>query len=414
MSETAKLQIGNKEYILNIIKDTAGSELLDISPISRDGIFTFDPGLKGTGSCYSEICYINGAAGHLSYRGYAIEDLAANYDYPNVAFLLYHGEFPTPSELDEFNHDIQKNSSLTPGELNIIKNLDDNMHPMGMLLTTVSSLTALESSPHSAEKVDEAMAVLLGKMPSYCAAIIRRSNGKSALQADQNLSYAARFLQQISGNDTNLHLDEDFVRAFDIILTLHAEHEQNASTSSVRVTASTGTNTYAAICAGVASLWGPSHGGANEACIRMLESIASVDHIDDFLAKVKDKSSGVRLMGFGHRVYKNYDPRAKIIQDLCHKILAKNPENDPLFELAVKLEEIARSDDYFVKRNLYPNVDFYSGIILRAMGIPAQCFTLIFALARTSGWISHIKELVDKHPHAITRPRQCFIGSLPS
>ena len=407
---TAKISILQHQMELPLYEGTMGDYLIDVSALGKLGIYTLDPGLKASGSCFSEICYINGSEGELSYRGYPIEQLAEKSSFLEVAHLLYWGEKPSTSTLSAFTDEVSQKSMLPVSTHKVLDALTMDTHPMGMLLTGVSALSHLGVTPQSSQAIDVAHIELTAKMPTLCASIIQKIKGKPAIPPQEQLSYSANFLHQISDAHKDLSLDPLYVKALDVILTLHAEHEQNASTSAVRVTASTGTNTFGAIASGVGALWGPSHGGANEACIAMLQSIGHTDQISAFIEKVKDKKSEVRLMGFGHRVYKNYDPRAKIIQTLCHQILEKTAGNDPLFDLASKLEEIARNDDYFIQRNLYPNVDFYSGIILRAMGIPASCFTLIFALARTSGWMAHIKELFTKHPHPITRPRQCYVG----
>jgi citrate synthase len=409
-NSTAKLTIQQHQLELPIFESTMGEYLVDIGILGKLGIYTLDPGFKATGSCFSEICYINGEEGKLSYRGYPIEQLAEKSTYLEVAYLLFHGEKPSSTELRAMADQITNNQSLPKSTQSILDCLEAKTHPMGMLLTGVSSLSYLSNTPQSAQEIDNAQIQLIAKLPTICATIIQKVKQKPLRSPRQDLSYSANFLHQISDENLDLSTDPLYVQALDVILTLHAEHEQNASTSAVRVTASTGTNTFGAIVSGIGALWGPSHGGANEACINMLQSIGHIDNIPSFIEQVKDKSTETRLMGFGHRVYKNYDPRATIIQSLCHRILEKSTGNT-LFELAKKLESIARSDEYFIQRNLYPNVDFYSGIILTAMGIPESCFTLIFALARTSGWIAHIKELFTKHPHPITRPRQCYVGS---
>lgn len=415
----AHLQVdGCDENIeLSVYCGTEGPDAVDITPLyGKAGVFTFDPGFMSTASCNSSITYIDGGHGILRYRGYPIEQLAEKSSFIEVAYLLLYGDLPKRAELDDFQGIITHHTMINESLLRFFQGFHYNAHPMAMMVGVVGSLAAFYhdsidiKDPHSREVSAHR---LLAKMPTIAAACYKHNLGEPVMYPCNQLSYTGNFLQMMFATPCeDYEVDPLAEKALDLLFLLHADHEQNASTSTVRLTGSSGANPFACIAAGIASLWGPAHGGANEAVLSMLEEIGSVANIDKYVAKAKDKNDPFRLMGFGHRVYKNYDPRAQIIRGVAHQVLEQLADsNNPLFELAMRLEEIAISDEYFIKRGLYPNVDFYSGIIYRALGIPESMFTVMFAIARTAGWVSHWLEMLDDPKHRIGRPRQLYCGA---
>src|SRR6202142_3793804 len=405
-----------KATSLNAITGTIGPEALDISNLMKEqGIFTFDPGFMATASTESKITYIDGDAGMLLYRGYPVEQLAEKSSYLEVANLLINGSLPTKAELDAFQRSIMRHTMINEHLLRFFQGFHRDAHPMAMVSAVVASMAAFYhgttdiNDPQHRETFAHR---IIAKLPTIAAAAYRHTLGQSFIQPRRDLGYCENLLHLLFANPPQAYpIDPVAAEALDLLFILHADHEQNASTSTVRLAGSTGANPYAAISAGVSALWGPAHGGANEAVLDMLDSIGSVANIDKFLARVKDKHDSVKLMGFGHRVYKNFDPRAKIIRGMCYRVLEKMGKgNNPLFDLSLKLEEIALKDDYFVSRKLYPNVDFYSGIIYSALGIPRSMFTVMFAIARTAGWVAHWCEMVSDPHMKIGRPRQLYTG----
>jgi len=395
-----------------------GPAVIDISTLySQSGYFTYDPGFTSTASCRSAITYIDGEEGILLYRGYPIEQLAAQSSYIEVCYLLIYGELPNQQQLEEFDHIIKHHSMVHEGLKNFYSGFHHDAHPMAIMVGTVGALSAFyhDSTDISQPRHREISAHrLISKMPTMASYCYKYSNGQPFVYPQNHLSYAENFLQMMFSLPSEPYkANPTFVKALDLILILHADHEQNASTSTVRLASSSGANPFASIAAGIASLWGPAHGGANEAVIKMLEEMVnSKQDIEHYIKRAKDKKDSFRLMGFGHRVYKNHDPRATIIRKMCHELIDElGAENQPLFEMAMKLEKIALEDEYFIQRRLYPNVDFYSGIILRAMGIPLNMFTVIFAMARTVGWIAHWLEMMDDPQQKIGRPRQLYTGA---
>ena len=405
-----------KKTELPVKSGTIGPDVVDIAAVNKDhGVFTFDPGFMATASTESKITYIDGDAGVLLYRGYPIDQLAEHSSFLEVSYLLLYGELPSPKQLTEFTSNIQRHTMINESLLRMYNGFHYDAHPMAMVSAIVASMSAFyhDSMDIYNPRHREIFAHrIIAKIPTISAAAYKHSLGQPFIYPRNDLGYAANLLHMFYAVPCEpYNVDPLAAQALDLLLILHADHEQNASTSTVRLAGSTGANPYAAISAGVSALWGPAHGGANEAVLEMLESIGSVDHIPKFLEKVKDKQSNVRLMGFGHRVYKNYDPRAKIIREMCHKVLAKMGRADnPLLELAMRLEEIALKDEYFVARKLYPNVDFYSGIIYSALNIPRSMFTVMFAIARTAGWVSHWQEMISDPGMKIGRPRQLYTG----
>lgn len=400
---------------LPVLKPTIGNDVVDISEINKAlGIFTHDPGFVSTSSCESKITYIDGDLGKLLYRGYPIEQLAEKSSFLEVAHLLLFGEIPTSSEKEDFIKEIDKYRFINEGLKSFFGGFYYDAHPMAMLTGVVSSLSAFY--PESLEIRNEEMRRktalrLIAKMPIIAAAAYKRGIGEPFVYPDNSICYTADLLRMMFDRPgRNYEVDPVATKALDILFILHADHEQNASTSTVRLSGSTGTNPYAAVSTGIASLWGPAHGGANEAVIKMLDTIGDESNIEKYIEKAKDKNDPFRLMGFGHRVYHNYDPRAKIIRQVCYDVLEKYGR-DKRLELAMKLEEIALKDEYFIERKLYPNVDFYSGIIYSAIGIPTNMFTVMFAIARTAGWVSHWNELVSES-YKIGRPRQLYTGKM--
>lgn len=413
---TIHLSNTNRSAALPLIHGTMGPSVIDIRKFYAElGVFTYDPGYGATASCESKITYIDGDEGILLYRGYPIEQLAEHSTFLEVAYLLLNGELPTRAQYEEFERGVMRHTMLHEQLRSFFNGFRRDAHPMAVLCGVVGALSAFYHDSldiNNPEHRRISAFRLIAKVPTIAAWAYKYSIGQPFMYPRNDLSFAENFLYMMYAVPPEpYHVNPVLARAMDRILILHADHEQNASTSTVRLAGSTGANPFACIAAGIASLWGPAHGGANEAVLKMLEEIGHVDRIPEFLARVKDKNSNVRLMGFGHRVYKNYDPRAKIMQRTCHEVLAElGIKDDPLLDLAVELERIALSDDYFISRKLYPNVDFYSGIILRAMGFPVSMFTALFAVARTVGWVSQWKEMIEDPAQRIGRPRQIYTG----
>ena len=412
------LNAGDKSVVLPVLKPTLGNDCIDISRLPREtGLFTYDSGFTATASCKSAITYIDGDNGVLLYRGYPIEQLAQHSSFLEVSYLLMNGELPTKEEFARFEHEVTHHTMMHESLKNFLHGFHYDAHPMAMLSGTVASLSAFYHDTLDLEDPEQrrlAAIRLLAKMPTLAAAAYRYSIGWPIRYPRNNLEYVDRFLHMMFEVPSEpLELNPVVAKALDLLFILHADHEQNASTSTVRLVGSTGANPYASVAAGITALWGPAHGGANEAVLKMLEEIGTPDKVDSAVAKAKDKESGFRLMGFGHRVYKNFDPRAKIIREMTHKVLGELGVNDPLLEVAMKLEEAALKDEYFIQRKLYPNVDVYSGIIYKALKIPTEMFTVMFAIARTAGWVAHwLEQQVD--PEAkIGRPRQIYTGYAP-
>ncbi|ABQ30935.1 MULTISPECIES: citrate synthase [Acidiphilium] len=407
----------NKTAELPLLNGTLGPQVADIRKLqAQTGIFTFDPGYGETASCESKITYIDGDEGVLLYRGYPIDQLAEKSTFLEVAHLLLYGELPTAAEFESFNRGVTMHTMLHEQVRRFFDGFRRDAHPMAVLCGVVGALSAFypESvNVNDAREREISAFRLIAKIPTITAWAHKYSTGQPFMYPRNDLSYAENFLYMINAVPPEPYRKNPILeRAMDRILILHADHEQNASTSTVRLAGSTGANPFACIAAGIAALWGPAHGGANEAVLKMLGEIGHKDNIPAFIAEVKDKNSHTKLMGFGHRVYKNFDPRAKIMQQTCHEVLGElGIKHEPLLELAMELEKIALDDDYFVSRKLYPNVDFYSGIILKAMGFPTTMFTPLFALARTTGWISQWMEMIADPSQRIGRPRQLYTGA---
>src|SRR5213080_3883998 len=396
---------------------TMGPQVIDIRTLyAKSGMFTYDPGFLSTASCSSKITYIDGDAGVLLYRGYPIEQLAVNCDFLEVCYLLLNGELPNQRQKEEFVNIVTHHTMVHEQLARLYTGFRRDSHPMAVMVGVVGALSAFY---HDALDINNpqhriiSAFRLIAKMPTIVGMSYKYSIGQPFMYPRNDLSYTANFMRMMFAVPAEEYKPNDvLVRAMDRIFILHADHEQNASTSTVRLSGSSGANPYACIAAGIACLWGPAHGGANEACLEMLEEIGDVSKVGEFIKRAKDKNSGVRLMGFGHRVYKNYDPRAKLMRETCYEVLEDlGLHDDRLFKLAMALEKIALEDDYFVQRKLYPNVDFYSGIVQRAIGIPVSLFTAIFALARTVGWIAQLNEMIGDPEYKIGRPRQLFTGS---
>ena len=411
---------GKQPIELPVYEGAIGPDVIDIRKLyGQTGMFTYDPGFLSTASCQSTITYIDGDKGELLYRGHPIEQLAEQCDYLDTCYLLLKGELPNASQRDEFHQLVLKHTMVHEQMHFFMRGFRRDAHPMAVLTGLVGAMSAFyheNTDIHNAEHRDRAAIQLIAKMPTLVAMAYKYGKGEPYMYPKNQLSYAGNFLNMMFATPCeDYQVNPVIERAMDRIFILHADHEQNASTSTVRLCGSSGTNPFAAIAAGVACLWGPAHGGANEACLHMLEDIqkhGGLAKVGEFMEKVKDKNSGVRLMGFGHRVYKNYDPRAKLMQQTCNEVLTElGLEKDPLFALAKKVEQIALEDDYFVQRKLYPNVDFYSGIVQRAIGIPVKLFTGIFALARTVGWIAQLNEMIGDPEYKIGRPRQLYVGA---
>jgi citrate synthase len=410
------LQADGKSVALPVLRPTIGNDCVDIAKLPKEtGLFTYDSGFTATASCKSAITYIDGDKGVLLYRGYPIEQLAQQSNFLEVAYLLMHGELPTQVEFTRFDNEVTHHTMMHEAFKGFLGGFRHDAHPMAML---VGMLGSMASFYHNNLDYDDpqqrhlAAIRLIAKVPTIAAACHRYSIGWPLRYPRNNVEYVERFLRMMFEVPSEpLELQPVAARALDLLFILHADHEQNASTSTVRLVGSTGANPYVCIASGVAALWGPAHGGANEAVLKMLAEIGDAKHVQSAVDKAKDKESGFRLMGFGHRVYKNFDPRAKIIREMTHKVLDELGIDDPLLEVAMKLEEAALKDDYFIQRRLYPNVDFYSGIIYKALKIPTEMFTVMFAIARTAGWVAHWLEQQTDPEFKIGRPRQIYTGA---
>ncbi len=407
-----------KSTSLPVRRGSLGTPALDIGKLYKDtGYFTFDPGFVSTASCRSAITYIDGDEGVLLYRGYPIEQLAENSSFLEVAYLLMNGELPNKAQFGAFEHEVTHHTMMHEAFRTFLYGFRHDAHPMAMLTGMLGSLASFYHNDLDLEDPEQrrlAAIRLIAKVPTIAAACYRYSIGWPIRYPRNNLEYTTRFLHMMKEVPSEpLVLPPIAARAMDLLFILHADHEQNASTSTVRLVGSTGANPYVSVAAGVAALWGPAHGGANEAVLKMLAEIGDVKNVQSAVDRAKDKESGFRLMGFGHRVYKNFDPRAKIIREMTHKVLGELGVDDPLLEVAMRLEEAALKDDYFVQRKLYPNVDFYSGIIYKALGIPTEMFTVMFAIARTAGWVAHWLEQQNDPDNKIGRPRQIYTGATP-
>lgn len=407
---------GKQSVDLPIYGGVLGPDVIDIRTLAKTGMFTYDPGFLSTAACNSKITFIDGDVGLLYYRGYPIEQLAEHADFIEVCYLLLNGELPTRAEYDRFNSTIRKHTMVHDQLTNFFKGFRRDAHPMAVMVGVVGALSAFYHDSLDITNADhrKVSAIrLIAKVPTIAAMCYRYNQGLPFMYPQNNMSYAENFLYMMFATPCEPYRPSPvLVRAFDRILTLHADHEQNASTSTVRLAGSSGANPFACIAAGIAALWGPAHGGANEAVLKMLDEIGDESRIPEFVAKAKDKNSGFRLMGFGHRVYKNMDPRADVMRNTCHEVLKEmGLQDDKLFRLAMSLEKVALEDPYFIEKKLYPNVDFYSGIVLRALGIPTSMFTAIFAMGRTIGWIAQWNEMISDPEQKIGRPRQLYLGS---
>ncbi len=415
--DKAKLDVPSHEKTLElgVYHGTLGPDVIDVTKLVADGLFTYDPGFVSTAACESKITFIDGGKGQLLYRGYPIEQLAEKSDFLETCYLLLNGELPTASEKDEFNKLVNNHTMVHEQMRQFFNGFRRDAHPMAVMVGVVGALSAFYHDHLDINEPESryiSAVRLIAKIPTIAAMCYKYCIGQPFMPPQNHLPYADNFLQMMFATPCeDYKISPVLARALDRIFILHADHEQNASTSTVRLAGSTGANPYACISAGIAALWGPAHGGANEACLNMLFEIGSVDRIPEFIAKAKDHNDPFRLMGFGHRVYKNYDPRAKVMQQTCHEVLEEvGLHESPTFKIALALEKIALEDDYFVEKKLYPNVDFYSGLTLSALGIPTNLFTVIFALARTVGWISHWNEMISSPSHRISRPRQLYTG----
>ena len=414
---TATLTIGDNSYELPIYKGSMGVPGIDVRSLYKhSGHFTFDPGYTATCSTESQITFIDGDKGQLLYRGYPIEQLAEKSNFLEVAYLLINGELPNKSQSDTFTNTITQHTMLHDQIESFFHGFRRDSHPMAMMCGTIGALSGFyHDDAHTSEDEarDIAMHRLIAKIPTIAARAYKYSIGQPSVYPNNELSYAENFLHMcFSVPAEKYKVSKTIVDAMDKIFILHADHEQNASTSTVRLAGSSGANPYACIAAGVACLWGPSHGGANEACLNMLRNIGTVDRIPEFIARAKDKSDPFRLMGFGHRVYKNFDPRSLVMQKVAHDVLAELDLKNPILDVAKELERIALEDEYFIEKKLYPNVDFYSGIVLSALGFPTSMFTVLFTLARTVGWISQWNEMLEDKSQRIGRPRQLYSGAI--
>ena len=416
--KTATLAVGsNQQTHLPVRSGSIGPDVIDVGRLYRDtGCFTYDPGFTSTANCSSRITYIDGDKGVLLYRGYPIEQLTPKSNFIEVCYLLLHGELPNKSQLEEFRTTITRHTMVHEQMTRFFTGFRRDAHPMAVMCGSVGALSAFyHDSTDINDELQRMIAShrMIAKMPTLAAMAYKYSIGQPFIYPRNDLDYTANFLQMCFAVPCEPYVVNPIVaRALDRILVLHADHEQNASTSTVRLAGSSGANPFACIAAGIACLWGPAHGGANEAALKMLEEIGTVDRIPEYVKKAKDKNSGFRLMGFGHRIYKNYDPRAKVMQDTCHEVLdSLGIKNQQLLKVAMELERIALQDDYFIEKKLYPNIDFYSGITLRAMGFPTSMFTVLFAVARTVGWIAQWKEMIEDPEQKIGRPRQLYIGA---
>jgi len=414
----ATLTIGNHNYDLPVRSGSVGPDVVDITHLYSDAkIFTYDPGFTSTASCESKITYIDGDQGILLYRGYPIDQLAEHGDFIETCYLLYYGDLPTPSQRREFEYAITHHTMVHEQMSQFYRGFRRDAHPMAIMVGVVGALAAFyhdSTDITDAKQREIASRRMIAKLPTLAAMAYKYSIGQPFVYPRNSLSYAANFLHMCFAVPCEEYkVNPVLARAMDKIFILHADHEQNASTATVRLAGSSGANPFACIAAGIACLWGPAHGGANEAALKMLEEIGDPNKVSAFIARVKDKNSHTRLMGFGHRVYKNYDPRAKIMRSTAHEVLAElGIKDDPLLDVARELERTALHDSYFIERKLYPNVDFYSGIILRALGFPTSMFTVLFAVARTVGWIAQWKEMIEDPSQKIGRPRQLYTGAV--
>jgi citrate synthase len=415
-TKTGTITLGNKNYSFPVYDGTMGPEVLDVSKLySEAGIFTYDPGFTSTGSCESKITYIDGDQGILLYRGYPIADLAEHGDFLETCYLLLYGELPTAAQKSDFVDRVTHHTMVHEQMSRFFQGFRRDAHPMAVMVGCVGALSAFYHDSTDITDPTQRMIAsirMIAKMPTLAAMAYKYSIGQPFMYPNNKLDYASNFLRMCFAVPCEEYKANPVLsRAMDRIFTLHADHEQNASTSTVRLAGSTGANPFACIAAGIACLWGPAHGGANEAALKMLGEIGSVDHIPEYIKRAKDPKDSFRLMGFGHRVYKNYDPRAKIMQKTCYEVLNELGIKDPLLDVAMELEKIALHDEYFIEKKLYPNVDFYSGITLRAMGFPTTMFTVLFALARTVGWIAQWKEMIEDPHQKLGRPRQLYTGA---
>jgi len=402
---------------LELLTGTEGPSALDVTALYKEkGLLAYDPGFVSTASCKSAITFIDGEKGILRYRGYPIEQLAANSNFLEVAYLLLYGELPKQNELDEFSNIITHHTMIRETMRTFFDGFHYNAHPMAIMIGVTGSMSAFYHDSldiHDPRHREISAHRMIAKIPTIAAACYKHNVGEPIMYPQNSLDYCGNFLHMMFSTPCEPYQPSKVaIEAMNLLFILHADHEQNASTSTVRLAGSSGANPFACIASGIASLWGPAHGGANEAVLKMLEEIGDVSNIDKFIAKAKDKNDPFRLMGFGHRVYRNFDPRATLIRDMCHKVLADVADTDsPLLELAIKLEEVALKDEYFIQRKLYPNVDYYSGIIYRALNIPANMFTVMFAIARTVGWVAHWSEMIADPSQRIGRPRQLYVGA---
>ena len=405
------------ESELPVRSGTTGPDLIDIAGLYKEhGVFTYDPGFVATGSCESDITFIDGEEGILMYRGYPVEQLAKHSSFMEVCWLLLYGELPTADELSGFEELIRRHTMLNEGMLNFFKGFRYDAHPMAQLSAVVGSMSAYYHSEMDSSNPDHRDIFahrIIAKLPTIAAAAYKLNTGQPFMYPRNDLNYCDNLLQMLFAVPAEPYeINPVASEALDLLFILHADHEQNCSTSTVRMAGSSGANPYSAIAAGIAALWGPAHGGANEAVLAMLREVGDVSQIPKYVEKAKDKNDPFRLMGFGHRVYKNFDPRATIIREMCYKVLdSLDPDDKPLFELALELEQVALKDDYFIEKNLYPNVDYYSGIIYRALGIPRSMFTVMFALGRSVGWVAHWREMISDPKGKIARPRQLYVGA---
>ncbi|HJT30662.1 MAG TPA: citrate synthase [Pirellulales bacterium] len=418
MSEAAKLRIGDQELELPIVEGTEGERAIDISQLrAQSGCITLDEGYVNTGATTSAITYLDGEQGVLRYRGYPIDVLAQRCDFVETSYLLIYGELPDQQQLDAFRKSLRRHTMLHEDMKAFYNGFPRDAHPMAILSSVVGALSTFYQDsldPHSEEQVEVSIYRLMAKLPTIAAFSYKKSIGQPFIYPRNDLTYCQNFLQMMFAVPSEPYeLDPDFVEALNLLLIVHADHEQNCSTSTVRMVGSSNANLFASVSAGICALWGPLHGGANQACVEMLEKIrADGGNVKKYIDMAKDKNSHYRLMGFGHRVYKNYDPRATIIKSTCDRLVKKLKIKDPIFDIAQELEGVALSDPYFIERKLYPNVDFYSGIIYRAMGIPVQMFTVLFAIGRLPGWIAHWKEMHHSPTKRIARPRQIYTGAV--
>ena len=417
IKEKANLKLNGDLYDFDVHEGTIGPDVLDISKLyAQSGKFTYDPGFTSTANCKSTITYIDGEEGTLLYRGYPIDELAEQGNYLETCYLLLNGELPNQDEYNKFEETINEYTLVNEQLNRFFTGFRPDAHPMAIMCGVVGALSAFYHDSidiNDPEQRRIACHRLIAKMPTLAAMAYKHSLGQPFMYPKNDLDYAANFLNMCFGLPTeDKEVDTTLAKAMDKILILHADHEQNASTSTVRLAGSSGANPFACIASGIACLWGPAHGGANEACIRMLEEINNVDNIPEYVKKAKDKNDPFRLMGFGHRVYKNFDPRAKVMQKICHEVLDHlGIKDDPLLAIAVELEKIALEDDYFVEKKLYPNIDFYSGIVMKSLGFPMDMFTVLFAVGRTVGWVSQWNEMIEDTSQRIGRPRQLYIGN---